>query len=66
MIEYIKMQSGNYNEDLVKVMMKKVLENLKELHSAGFIHRDIKPENILFSTTSLKSSLFLSDFGLTV
>ena len=29
MIDYIKMQSGHYDGELVKVMMKKIVENLK-------------------------------------
>ena len=29
MIDYIKMQSGHYDGELVRVMMKKILENLK-------------------------------------
>lgn len=67
MIDYIKqIKSQDYNGDLIKVIMKKILLNLKELHSAGFIHRDIKPENILFDSYSVKSSLFLGDFGLTI
>jgi serine/threonine protein kinase len=39
---------------------------LKELHDAGYIHRDIKPSNIFFYNYSLKSPLFLGDFGCSV
>lgn len=67
MVDYIKkVNLKDYNGDLIQIIMKKILLNLKELHSAGYIHRDIKPENILFNSTSLKSSLFLGDFGVTV
>lgn len=51
---------------MTQMIMKKVFENLKALHSAGFIHRDIKPENILFDSHKTSFQLFLADFGLTV
>ena len=66
MFDFLKEHQNNYNEELIKKMTFRVLENLDELHSAGFIHRDIKPENILFKSHSTKSSLFFGDFGLTV
>jgi calcium/calmodulin-dependent protein kinase I len=66
MMNYLRLHAENYNEDLIKNLIFKILHNLKELHSAGFIHRDIKPENILFHNYSLKSALFLGDFGCSV
>ena len=66
MFDFLKEHKNNYNEELIQKMTLRVLENLDELHSAGFIHRDIKPENILFKNHSTRSSLFFGDFGLTV
>jgi serine/threonine protein kinase len=31
----------------IKIMMKDLLEGLREMHSKGIMHRDLKPENIL-------------------
>lgn len=66
MLDYLHEHQSDYNDELVRYIMLRVLENLDELHSAGFIHRDLKPENILFKSHSSQSSLFFGDFGLTV
>ena len=66
MLDYLYEHQKDYNADFIKKIMVKVVDNLTELHRAGFIHRDIKPENILFKNSTINSSLFLGDFGLTV
>lgn len=66
MMDYLQLHAEDYSEELIKKIIFKVLQNLKELHSAGFIHRDIKPENIFFHNYSLESALFLGDFGCSV
>jgi calcium/calmodulin-dependent protein kinase I len=66
MLDYLQFHADDYNEEFIKTIIFKTLINLKELHCAGFIHRDIKPENIFFRNYSLKSSLFLGDFGCSV
>lgn len=43
MIDYLCDHQQDYNEEFIKKIMVKVLDNLHELHNAGFIHRDIKP-----------------------
>ena len=51
-----------------------MLDNIKHLHSLGYLHRDIKPENFLISDTSscrseedvekLDKVIYMIDFGL--
>ncbi|CAD8047209.1 unnamed protein product [Paramecium sonneborni] len=48
----------------IKKIMKKLLENLKILHSHNIIHRDLKPDNLMFARKNDHSSLVLVDFGL--
>jgi calcium-dependent protein kinase len=56
------------SENLVKVVIKQILEALNYLHLKGVFHRDIKPENILIashSTTNIEDIVIkLADFGL--
>lgn len=66
MLNYLCKHRQDYNGEFIKKIMAKILENLHELHSAGFIHRDIKPENIFFKNNEVDSALFLGDFGLSV
>ncbi|CAD8076675.1 unnamed protein product [Paramecium sonneborni] len=48
----------------IKTIMKKLLCNLKILHSHRIIHRDLKPDNLMFSKKNDYTSLVLVDFGL--
>ncbi|CAD8138688.1 unnamed protein product [Paramecium pentaurelia] len=48
----------------IKTIMRKLLSNLKILHSHRIIHRDLKPDNLMFSRKNDYSSLVLVDFGL--
>ncbi|CAD8135232.1 unnamed protein product [Paramecium octaurelia] len=48
----------------IKTIMKKLLTNLKILHSHRIIHRDLKPDNLMFARKNDYSSLVLVDFGL--
>jgi serine/threonine protein kinase len=43
MLNYLKHHAQDYNEELIKNIIFKILQNLRELHCVGFIHRDIKP-----------------------
>jgi serine/threonine protein kinase len=36
---------GKLKEEIVKKIMKKLLETLGYMHSRGFVHRDLKLEN---------------------
>ncbi|CAD8142915.1 unnamed protein product [Paramecium octaurelia] len=48
----------------IKIIMRKLLTNLKILHSHRIIHRDLKPDNLMFSRKNDYTSLVLVDFGL--
>ncbi|CAK72784.1 unnamed protein product (macronuclear) [Paramecium tetraurelia] len=48
----------------VRTIMRKLLGNLKILHSHRIIHRDLKPDNLMFSRKNDYTSLVLVDFGL--
>ena len=47
----------------IKIMMKDLLEGLREMHSKGIMHRDLKPENILLRNKD-KLQCVIADFGL--
>ncbi len=42
-------KNGKLSADDVKIICKKVLTAVAELHRAGISHRDVKPENILIN-----------------
>jgi len=49
-----------YSENVVKYILKKILDGLSHLHALNIIHRDIKSDNILVSGSGL---IKLADFG---
>lgn len=50
-----------YSEQVVKYILRKVLEGLANLHSLKIIHRDIKSDNVLISAEG--GHVKLADFG---
>eukprot|EP00357_Protocruzia_adherens_P010609 CAMPEP_0115039414 /NCGR_PEP_ID=MMETSP0216-20121206/44013_1 /TAXON_ID=223996 /ORGANISM="Protocruzia adherens, Strain Boccale" /LENGTH=857 /DNA_ID=CAMNT_0002420047 /DNA_START=224 /DNA_END=2797 /DNA_ORIENTATION=+ len=51
---------GNFNENLIRIYTKQILEGLEYLHAHNVIHRDIKGANVLVDENSCCK---LSDFG---
>ena len=47
-------------------MMRKLLETLAHLHENLILHRDLKPENIILTSTSSRTKVKVSDFGLAI
>merc|ERR1712176_444199 len=53
-----------FEEDVASVIIWKLLDALKYLHSLGIVHRDLKPENILCLSETDDTEIVISDFGL--
>jgi len=56
-----------FSEKTCCMLAIRILDCLKQLHSASFIHGDLKPENILTGRKSLAKDghIVLADFGMT-
>ena len=63
--QYINEEKNKINEDICRIIIKKILEALSYLHyTCDICHRDIKPENIMFKYNNDPNSVKLIDFGL--
>ena len=51
---------GPFNENLIKIYLKQIIEGLKYLHNQGIIHRDIKCANLLMNN----NKILIADFGI--
>jgi serine/threonine protein kinase len=59
--------SEELNLDVIRSIMKQILEGVKFIHDNHIIHRDLKPANILISPIKTSNSFFtikIADFGL--
>ena len=50
---------GPFNESLIKIYLKQIIEGLKYLHDKGIIHRDLKCLNLLLNN----NKILIADFG---
>jgi len=57
-------EKENYSERDAAVLIKKMVDALRYLHSKGIAHRDLKPENILLANHVSDTDVKLADFGL--
>lgn len=69
--EYVKgndllemMKSETKSEENIKIVIKKILEVIKYLHTSGVMHRDIKPENIIVYNQNNEVHIKIIDYGL--
>lgn len=53
-----------YSEVEAAGVVRQIADGLSVLHKASIVHRDLKPENCLFLDASEKSTLKITDFGL--
>ena len=53
-----------FKENDLKLLMKKLLISLKDLHSKNIIHRDLKPDNLLLRDENIIHDIVIADFGL--
>jgi serine/threonine protein kinase len=50
-----------FDENLIKAVLKQILEGVSFLHERGLLHRDLKPDNILISK---EGEIKIADFDL--
>ncbi len=58
--DWLNHRNGPPSEELLHVILGKLLSGLEIVHAKGFLHRDIKPENIIMIQ---QSDPVLIDFG---
>lgn len=61
---FIKSFEGDINMNIIKGIMKRILQGLSYLHLQGIFHRDLKPQNIMINTNDHKLEVKIVDFGL--
>ncbi|XP_045069836.1 serine/threonine-protein kinase pim-2-like [Coregonus clupeaformis] len=61
--DYIQMRGGTLQEEHARIILRQLVEAMREVHSRGVLHRDIKPENVLVETGSTSPRIRVLDFG---
>ncbi|CAD8074961.1 unnamed protein product [Paramecium sonneborni] len=55
---------NQYSEEIIRIIIKQILQGIAYLHDLGIFHRDLKPENILFKNKEQLEQLQIIDFAL--
>ncbi|OQS03756.1 calcium-dependent protein kinase [Thraustotheca clavata] len=63
LLHAIKERKAAYDEETVKMYIRKLAASIYYLHLKNICHRDIKLENILYESTDPNSDIKLCDFG---
>ena len=59
-----KVIKDDLNIDIIKDILRKILNGLNYLHDSNIIHRDMKPQNILINHKNKKDlEVKIADFG---
>ena len=61
-LEFAKHKELKISNSVLKLIIKQIVDGVKEIHDQGFIHRDLKPDNIFaFPNGNIK----VGDFSIT-
>ncbi|EEB07168.1 CAMK/CAMK1 protein kinase [Schizosaccharomyces japonicus yFS275] len=55
---------GQFNEAVVKCIIRQLVSAVAYIHKNGIVHRDLKPENVLLECRDDYTNLWIADFGL--
>jgi serine/threonine protein kinase len=61
LLKIINNKNIQFDENLIRAVIKQILEGVNFLHERGLLHRDLKPENILISQ---EGTIKIADFDL--
>jgi serine/threonine protein kinase len=52
-----------FSEEDARVLAKRLLETMRDMHQRGYVHRDLKPENLLLKDLEVDFNILVADFG---
>ena len=55
--------TGQLPESTVRVIARRMLTGLRNMHDANMVHRDLKPQNVAIRTKGEPESTVLIDYG---
>jgi serine/threonine protein kinase len=61
-LENIISQNIKFKPDMLKIIIKSLIEGIKAIHSVSVLHKDLKPANMMISDDG--SHIILIDFGI--
>ena len=66
LLDYVK-NHGPLKEGEARIVMRVLLETIRECHRRSILHRDIKLDNVMFRTSENRlEDVVLLDFGLSI